>query len=228
MPARRQRNDSRARQFARSRFPGVEPRKRCRVAAARCMDRRGAVHRLRPVSATLPGRCHHRRRKILAYGPRRALHRLRAVFGALPGRLHRDAPGTRARGESSRNSTANASMPTPSACNSTPWSAKGQLTPRKPPRRMAHRSRHEPAIVNAAKRRAIFERFREANPDPRTELQYHTPFELLVAVILSAQATDNSVNKATAQLFRRANTPAAMLSLGVKGITRVYQVDRSF
>lgn len=84
---------------------------------------------------------------------------------------------------------------------------------------MAHRSRHEPAIVNAAKRRAIFERFREANPDPRTELQYHTPFELLVAVILSAQATDKSVNKATAQLFRRANTPAAMLSLGVKGIT---------
>jgi endonuclease III len=84
---------------------------------------------------------------------------------------------------------------------------------------MARRLRHEPAIVNAAKRRAIFERFREANPKPRTELQYRTPFELLIAVILSAQATDKSVNKATAQLFRAANTPAAILSLGVKGIT---------
>jgi endonuclease-3 len=84
---------------------------------------------------------------------------------------------------------------------------------------MARRLRHEPAIVNAAKRRAIFERFREANPKPRTELQYRSPFELLIAVILSAQATDKSVNKATAELFRAANTPAAILSLGVKGIT---------
>jgi endonuclease III len=84
---------------------------------------------------------------------------------------------------------------------------------------MARRLRHERAIVNAAKRHAIFERFREANPKPRTELQYRTPFELLIAVILSAQATDKSVNKATAPLFRAANTPAAILSLGVKGIT---------
>jgi endonuclease III len=73
--------------------------------------------------------------------------------------------------------------------------------------------------VNAAKRRAIFARLQEANPAPQTELQYKTPFELLVAVILSAQATDKSVNKATAGLFRVANTPAAILALGVRGLT---------
>ncbi len=72
--------------------------------------------------------------------------------------------------------------------------------------------------MNAAKRRAIFSRLREANPAPRTELRYQTPFELLIAVILSAQATDKSVNKATADLFRAANSPAAMLALGVRGI----------
>jgi endonuclease-3 len=73
--------------------------------------------------------------------------------------------------------------------------------------------------VNPAKRRAIFERFREANPDPRTELEYTTPFELLVAVVLSAQATDKSVNKATARLFPKANTPQAIARLGVAGLT---------
>jgi endonuclease III len=73
--------------------------------------------------------------------------------------------------------------------------------------------------VNPAKRRAIYERFREANPDPKTELAYTTPFELLVAVVLSAQATDKSVNKATARLFPKANTPAAIASLGVDGLT---------
>ena len=73
--------------------------------------------------------------------------------------------------------------------------------------------------MNAAKRRAIFERLRADNPEPRTELHYRTPFELLVAVILSAQATDKSVNKATPALFRAANTPAAMRALGVKGLT---------
>jgi endonuclease-3 len=74
--------------------------------------------------------------------------------------------------------------------------------------------------VNDAKRRAIFERLRAANPEPRTELQFSSPFELLVAVILSAQATDKSVNKATAGLFRDAHTPAAMLALGVDGLSR--------
>ena len=73
--------------------------------------------------------------------------------------------------------------------------------------------------MNPAKRRAIFERFREGNPNPRTELAYTTPFELLVAVVLSAQATDKSVNKATARLFPAANTPAAIAKLGVEGLT---------
>ena len=68
--------------------------------------------------------------------------------------------------------------------------------------------------MNAARRRKIYERFAAANPAPHTELAYSTPFELLVAVVLSAQATDVSVNKATAKLFPVANTPAAILALG--------------
>jgi endonuclease III len=68
--------------------------------------------------------------------------------------------------------------------------------------------------MNKHKRTAIFERLREANPTPTTELDYTSPFELLVAVILSAQATDKGVNKATARLFPLANTPTAMLNLG--------------
>ena len=74
--------------------------------------------------------------------------------------------------------------------------------------------------MNPQKRQAIFARLRAANPQPRTELVYASPFELLVAVILSAQATDKSVNKATAELFRAANTPAALLTLGVKGLAK--------
>ena len=66
--------------------------------------------------------------------------------------------------------------------------------------------------------RAIFERLRAKNPHPTTELEYSTPFELLVAVILSAQATDKSVNLATRKLFPLANTPAAIAALGVEGL----------
>ena len=73
--------------------------------------------------------------------------------------------------------------------------------------------------MNAAKRRAIFARLRQANPHPRTELNYKSPFELLIAVMLSAQATDKSVNKATAELFRVADTPAAILALGTPGLS---------
>ena len=72
--------------------------------------------------------------------------------------------------------------------------------------------------MNPAKRREIFERFRKANPEPRGELEYGTPFELLIAVILSAQATDKSVNLATRSLYRVANTPRAMLALGMDGL----------
>jgi endonuclease-3 len=74
--------------------------------------------------------------------------------------------------------------------------------------------------VNAQKREAIFARLRAANPQPRTELIYATPFELLVAVILSAQATDKGVNKATAELFRVANSPAAIAALGATGLSK--------
>ena len=72
--------------------------------------------------------------------------------------------------------------------------------------------------MNPSKRMAIFTRFREANPEPRTELEYRTPFELLIAVILSAQATDKSVNVATRELYRTAHTPQAILALGTTGL----------
>ena len=72
--------------------------------------------------------------------------------------------------------------------------------------------------MNPAKRQQIFERFRKANPEPRGELEYRTPFELLIAVILSAQATDKSVNLATRSLYRVADTPKAMLVLGMDGL----------
>jgi endonuclease-3 len=72
--------------------------------------------------------------------------------------------------------------------------------------------------MNPQKRRAIFERLAAANPHPKSELAHRTPFELLVAVVLSAQATDKGVNKATAVLFPVANTPAAIAGLGVDGL----------
>jgi endonuclease-3 len=72
--------------------------------------------------------------------------------------------------------------------------------------------------MNAEKRRAIFAQLRAANPHPATELEYRTPFELLVAVVLSAQATDRSVNLATRRLFQVANTPAAIVALGENGL----------
>jgi endonuclease-3 len=77
--------------------------------------------------------------------------------------------------------------------------------------------------MNAAKRQEIFSRLRAANPAPRTELVYRSPFELLIAVILSAQATDKGVNKATSELFKVANTPAAIHALGIKGLSRYIQ-----
>ncbi len=74
--------------------------------------------------------------------------------------------------------------------------------------------------MNREKRTAIFARLRERDPNPTTELDYRSPFELLVAVILSAQATDVGVNKATQKLFPVANTPQAFLDLGVAGLKR--------
>jgi len=72
--------------------------------------------------------------------------------------------------------------------------------------------------VNKEKRAQILTRLRDENPHPTTELNFSTPFELLIAVLLSAQATDVSVNKATAKLYPVANTPATMLALGVDGV----------
>ncbi len=80
--------------------------------------------------------------------------------------------------------------------------------------------------MNPAKRRAIFERFRAANPNPTTELEYQTPFELLVAVILSAQATDKSVNAVTRKLFPVARTPRAIAALGVEGLVEIHPHHR--
>lgn len=72
--------------------------------------------------------------------------------------------------------------------------------------------------MNQQKRQAIFDRLAETIPEPTTELNYSTPFELLIAVVLSAQATDKGVNKATAKLFPIANTPEAILVLGLDGL----------
>jgi endonuclease-3 len=74
--------------------------------------------------------------------------------------------------------------------------------------------------MNPSKRAEIFARLRQANPAPATELRYSSPFELLVAVILSAQATDKGVNNATEKLFAVANTPRAILDLGLRGLKR--------
>lgn len=72
--------------------------------------------------------------------------------------------------------------------------------------------------MNADIRHAIFARLREQNPHPTTELEWSTPFELVIAVLLSAQATDVSVNLATRKLFAKANTPETMLALGLDGV----------
>jgi endonuclease-3 len=72
--------------------------------------------------------------------------------------------------------------------------------------------------MNSSKRHEIFSRLRAANPAPTTELEYKTDFQLLIAVMLSAQATDKSVNIATRKLFPRHGTPKTMLALGVEGL----------
>ena len=77
--------------------------------------------------------------------------------------------------------------------------------------------------MNRAKRQEIFERLRAADPHPTTELNFSNAFELLIAVILSAQATDKGVNKATARLFPVANTPQAIHALGVDGLKKYIQ-----
>ena len=77
--------------------------------------------------------------------------------------------------------------------------------------------------MNPANRHEMFSRLRELNPHPTTELEYRTPFELLIAVILSAQATDKGVNLATRKLFANAHTPAALLKLDIEGLEHYIQ-----
>jgi len=86
-------------------------------------------------------------------------------------------------------------------------------------RSIAKPKRRRLSPAEAARIAEIFRRFEAASPDPRTELAYKTPFTLLVAVVLSAQATDKSVNKATEKLYAVADTPQAMLALGEAGLT---------
>ena len=74
------------------------------------------------------------------------------------------------------------------------------------------------STMNPVKRQQIFSRLRAANPKPASELEYHSPFELLLAVMLSAQATDKSVNLATRELYKTAHTPLAILALGTAGL----------
>jgi endonuclease-3 len=132
------------------------------------------------------------------------------VPAALPGRLHRHGCAVRALDRS--------------GCPG--GETARQIAEKKDPRsntkddfagsQGGHRRRIEAqgGPLNPHKRREIFERFRAANPQPRTELVYRTPYELLVSVVLSAQATDKSVNLATAKLFPVANTPGQIVRLG--------------
>lgn len=76
------------------------------------------------------------------------------------------------------------------------------------------------SFMNSKTIRDIFLHFRRLNPHPTTELRFQTPFELLIAVILSAQATDKAVNKATEELYRKANTPEKMAALGLSGLEK--------
>jgi endonuclease-3 len=82
----------------------------------------------------------------------------------------------------------------------------------------AAKSKARPKGFTPARRKALFERLRAANPEPLSELKYDNPFELLVAVMLSAHTTDRSVNNATAKLFPLANTPKALLAMGIEGV----------
>jgi endonuclease-3 len=82
--------------------------------------------------------------------------------------------------------------------------------------------------MNPAKRLEIFRRLRDANPAPKTELEYETPFQLLIAVILSAQATDKGVNLATRRFFPEHGTPAGILALGEEGLTEYVKTINFF
>src|SRR5262245_27658433 len=159
--------------------------------------RREPLHRLHALHRGVPGRRHRRRPGAHAYGGRRLVHRLRAVPSRVPGRLHRHGGAARAL---DRDAEACRRPARPRAKEENEeW--PGDLPKRR--RAQAHPGRHPrpQASMNPKKRHEIFSRLRQANPNPTSELEYGTAFELLVAVVLSAQATDKSVNLATRKLF---------------------------
>src|SRR5712691_5088962 len=186
--------------------------RRCE-AHHRCPDRREPLHRLHALHRGLPGGRDRRRASTDAHRGRALVHRLRAVLASLPRRLHRHDPGKRSldrRPQGGGEATRTAPQAAPRAAG---IRFAGEKSPRGD-----RRGAGAQKAMNPAKRCEIFRRFQAANPNPTTELKYRTPFELLVAVVLSAQATDKSVNQATAVLFEKYNTPQQMVKLGVAGL----------
>ena len=159
--------------------------------------------------------------KADACGDCLALHRLRPVPAALPDGLHFNGSGG-ASARVDRRQIAHAARRTVRAQRRERLQRATAPRPRTTTRRSSASSAVAAAIararaatrttaaMNPAKRRAIYETLRALNPNPTTELLYSTPFELLVAVVLSAQATDKGVNAATRVLFKIANTPRAL------------------
>src|SRR5712691_7188614 len=236
MPARRRRRHPRAGGAARPRSPAPQSPERHRAAAPRRADRRSALHRMHPVHPGLPGRCNRRSSEADAHGRDRALLRVRPVPSALPRGLHSDGPRSRCRrdlGAVPSGCRARALREAPVAARARAPGARrapggagaqGERRSRRGEKACDHPGRDrtragaKAAGVNPQRRRKIFERLRSANPHPTTELAHRTPFELLVSVVLSAQATDKSVNLATEKLYRVANTPQALLALGMEGL----------
>src|SRR5437773_3712447 len=190
------------------------PTRRCETRHCRA-DRRDPLHRLHALHRGLPGGRDRRRASADAHRGRALVHRLRAVPAALPRRLHRHAPGQRRlerRPQGGGEATRTAAQAAPGAAGVRLAGEKSPLGDR--------RGAGAQEAMNPEKRREIFRRFQAANPNPTTELRYRTPYELLVAVVLSAQATDKSVNQASAVLFERFDTPDKMVKLGVAGLEK--------
>src|SRR3989475_4861391 len=188
--------------------------RRCE-AHYRCPDRREPLHRLQALHRGLPGGRDRRRASTDAHRGRALVHRLCAVPASLPRRLHRHDPGKR-RLDRRPQGGGEATRKAPQAA---PRAAGVRFAAEKSPR-SDRRGAGAQTAMNAEKRREIFRRFQAANPNPTTELRYRTPYELLVAVVLSAQATDKSVNQASAVLFERFDTPDKMVKLGVAGLEK--------
>ena len=164
-----------------------------------------------PVDAIVGARAAH------AYRGRALVHRLRALRAALPGRLHRHGAGTRRVERAAEARRGRARAPAQVAARSGSRSRPAARTG-KAILAAVLKEAHEPAEAPGD-----LARLQKANPDPTTELEYRTPYELLVAVVLSAQATDKSVNLATAKLFPVANTPEKMVAAGRRGARGVHQ-----